>query len=187
MLLMKKWWKHSATAWKLHRKRTNTQEESWEVSGYCVKCVGKLTVRKSSRQTWNSNYTAINLQFTQPRLQLIYQNLISEQEHRRRREREKAWRAAETAEERIHRLSLNTAIHSPYWRPLLTCGWAHASTCQHILQPIMWSTWDWVKRQPPIKIQRWEYTERRMPDNDNNIWKIPIRLTSVGLAHARSN
>ena len=50
----------------LHRKRTNTQEESWEVSGYCVKCVGKLTVRKSSCRTWNSSYTAMyiyNLQF----------------------------------------------------------------------------------------------------------------------------
>jgi len=29
--------------------------------------------------------------------------------------------------------------------------------------------------------------ERRTPENNdnNNIWKIPIRLTSVGLAHAR--
>ena len=32
-----------------------------------------------------------------------------------------------------------------------------------------------------VKLQHHEYTERRMPD------KIPIRLTSVGLAHARPN
>ena len=39
-----------------------------------------------------------------------------------------------------------------------------------------------------IKLQRWEDTERCTPENtDNNIWKIPIRLTSVGLAQARLN
>ena len=40
-----------------------------------------------------------------------------------------------------------------------------------------------------VKLQRWEYTEWRTPENNNNnnIWKIPIRLTSVGLAHARPN
>ena len=32
-----------------------------------------------------------------------------------------------------------------------------------------------------VKLQHHEYTERRMPD------KIPIRLTSVGLAHTRPN
>ena len=37
------------------------------------------------------------------------------------------------------------------------------------------------------KLQYWEYTERRTPENIYNIWKIPIQLTSVGLAHARPN
>ena len=30
-----------------------------------------------------------------------------------------------------------------------------------------------------VKLQRWEYTEQHTPDK-NSIWKIPIRLTSVG-------
>ena len=34
-----------------------------------------------------------------------------------------------------------------------------------------------------VKLQRWEYTERRTPEKR----KILIRLTSVGLAHARPN
>ena len=38
-----------------------------------------------------------------------------------------------------------------------------------------------------VKLQCWEYTERRTPDDNNNLWKIPIRLTSVGFAHARHN
>ena len=36
-----------------------------------------------------------------------------------------------------------------------------------------------------IKLQRWEYTVRRTPEN--NIWKIPIWLTSMRFAHARPN
>ena len=36
-----------------------------------------------------------------------------------------------------------------------------------------------------VKLQHHKYTEWRTPDN--NIWKIPIWLTSVGLAHARPN
>ena len=40
-----------------------------------------------------------------------------------------------------------------------------------------------------VKLQRWEHTERRMPENNNDdsIWKIPLQLTSVRLAHARPN
>ena len=35
-----------------------------------------------------------------------------------------------------------------------------------------------------VKLPHWEYTEWRTPEN---IWKIPIQLTSVGLAHTRPN
>ena len=43
-----------------------------------------------------------------------------------------------------------------------------------------------VARGYRVKLQRWEYTEQCTPENnDNNNEKSQIRLTSVGLAHAR--
>ena len=49
-----------------------------------------------------------------------------------------------------------------------------------------------MARSYHVKLQHWEYTEWRTPENNNNddnniVWKIPIWLTSVGLAHARPN
>jgi len=42
-----------------------------------------------------------------------------------------------------------------------------------------------VTRGYHVKLQCWEYTEQRT--REKNIWKIPIRLTSVGLVHACPN
>ena len=41
-----------------------------------------------------------------------------------------------------------------------------------------------MARSYRVTLQCPEYTERHMPENNNNIWKIAIEHTSVGLAHA---